>query len=183
MRKHLLRLINWIDVKDPAGRARMCIGAVFFLPAVLLPFQEKHLSHTAILWFGVLLILAGYISFALVSHRHLRYTRAELVLTPLIFVVTSVLLILVLSAYYAKLSWVAYSKDDRIITGLAEAFYFSTATFTTLGFGDIVPITVHGRWMVVFESLLGMTHMVVFILLFLRNVDFDRPPEDRTRAD
>ncbi|MGE6333994.1 potassium channel family protein [Stenotrophomonas sp. NPDC077659] len=182
MRKRLIALVTWMDSKDPAGRVRMCLSALFFLPAVLMPFQGNHWSHAVILCIGILLILAGYISFGLVSHRHLRYTREELVFTPLIFVTTTVLLILVFSAYYAKLPLVAFSKDDRPLDGLSEAFYFSTATFTTLGFGDIVPISVLGRWIVVFESLLGMTHMVVFILLFLRNVDFDRPAQEGDEA-
>ncbi|WP_251475867.1 ion channel [Stenotrophomonas lactitubi] len=161
----------------------MFLSALFFIPAVILPSQTTYLSQSEIFWIGTLLILAGYISFGLVSHRHLRYTREELVFTPLIFVVTSILLILIFSAYYAKLHWVAFSKDDRVVTNLSEALYFSTATFTTLGFGDVVPVTAQGRWMVVVESMLGMTHMVVFILLFLRNVDFDRSPQgDRSEG-
>ena len=39
---------------------------------------------------------------------------------------------------------------------LAEALYFGLTTLTTVGFGDITPITVQGRFVVAFSILAGV---------------------------
>ncbi|MCR8613224.1 MAG: ion transporter [Mycoplasma sp.] len=42
------------------------------------------------------------------------------------------------------------------ITTFWDAFYFSTVTLTTIGFGDIVPVTGVGRTMVIMMSVIGI---------------------------
>lgn len=49
-----------------------------------------------------------------------------------------------------------------------DALYFSTVTFTTVGYGDFVPRAGAGRLLAGFEALLGTAHAVFFILVFLR---------------
>lgn len=48
----------------------------------------------------------------------------------------------------------------------ARMFYFSAVTITTLGYGDIVPITTMSRTLVAFESIIG----IVLIGLFLNSL-------------
>ncbi|MVO14793.1 hypothetical protein GO984_03130 [Rhodobacteraceae bacterium CY05] len=44
--------------------------------------------------------------------------------------------------------------------------YFSTVTITTLGYGDIAPVTHRGRMLVALQTLFG----IVFIGLFLNSL-------------
>ena len=53
-------------------------------------------------------------------------------------------------------------------SGIFDYFYFSLVTFTTLGYGDIVPITIAEKLIVGVEVLLGFTMLGIFINLIKR---------------
>lgn len=57
--------------------------------------------------------------------------------------------------------------DDAPVTSLPIAIYFSVVTWTTLGFGDVLPATEIGRWLVVIEALFGYVIMALLISVFL----------------
>lgn len=76
---------------------------------------------------------------------------------------------------YIKVSKSLQKKINNITTGLNthethgdywKMFYFSSVTITTLGFGDIVPITNKARILVSLEAIIG----VVIIGLFLNSL-------------
>jgi hypothetical protein len=46
-------------------------------------------------------------------------------------------------------------------------YYFSVATLTTAGFGDIVPVSDMARILAAYESLVGQVYLVVFIALLM----------------
>jgi hypothetical protein len=66
-------------------------------------------------------------------------------------------------------SWLAYADPaafdppQRVETGDSSLFYYSFVTLTTLGFGDISPITESARALTVIEALLGQVYLVVLI--------------------
>ena len=49
----------------------------------------------------------------------------------------------------------------------SDSVYFSTTTFTTLGFGDFKPSNMVGRYFAAGEAMLGTLHMVIFVAIFL----------------
>ncbi|MCF7836994.1 potassium channel family protein [Candidatus Gracilibacteria bacterium] len=53
-------------------------------------------------------------------------------------------------------------------SGFFDYFYFSTVTFTTLGYGDITPITIAEKLIAGIEVLLGFTMLGIFINLIKR---------------
>ncbi len=57
-----------------------------------------------------------------------------------------------------------------------EALYWSGITTTTVGHGEIVPYTVYGRLLAIFDSLLGMTVVGVLAGLILSSVTPRRLP-------
>lgn len=59
-------------------------------------------------------------------------------------------------------------QDDSICNTLFKCIYFSVTTITTLGYGDLYPITTCARILVMTETILGM----VVIGLFLNSVAF-----------
>jgi len=173
--KMMVKFVRWMELKDPSGRSRFILSMGLVITAALLPLLRAWIPLNVVLWIGMPLIAVSYASFGFISHRYVRYTREQLVAAPLVFVSAAILLILVFSGYYIAFPISISTRNYVPISGdLTSAIYFSTATFTTLGYGDIVPANDQGRWVVMLESLLGMTHMVLFILTFLRNVDFSQ---------
>ncbi len=61
-------------------------------------------------------------------------------------------------SFYTCFYYFTYLETDRGLTGFSriiERFYFSVVTFTTLGFGDILPQTTFGMCLVITEVLFG----------------------------
>lgn len=61
-------------------------------------------------------------------------------------------------SFYTCFYYFTYLETDRGLTGISriiERFYFSVVTFTTLGFGDILPQTTFGMCLVITEVLFG----------------------------
>jgi voltage-gated potassium channel Kch len=52
----------------------------------------------------------------------------------------------------------------------SRMLYLSASTITTLGFGDIVPITATARLLIAMESLMG----IVLVGLFLNALSYER---------
>ena len=61
------------------------------------------------------------------------------------------------------------SEPTKIITQPMDALYFSTVTITTLGFGDISPYNETGRFLVMAETVLGITLIVFVLSIFISN--------------
>jgi len=66
-------------------------------------------------------------------------------------------------------SWVAYANPEAFTpmqavgAGDSSLFYYSFVTLTTLGFGDIVPVSEGARALTAVEALVGQIYLVVLI--------------------
>jgi uncharacterized protein YjbI with pentapeptide repeats len=60
--------------------------------------------------------------------------------------------------------------DFGTLGGFLTCFYFSVVTFTTLGFGDISPVTDLGRGVASVEAFTGAFMIALFVLLFGRKM-------------
>jgi len=169
------KLESWINEVDPKGRKRFILGLVAFLVALLPAWLFKGVSPTWATFCGIGIALSGYALLAYSCHRFLVIKHEELIGGAALFVLLAILMIGVYAFYYQAfpVSGAVDADFPRRLNGV-EAIYFSTVVFTTLGFGDIVPKNDLGRWMVISESIVGTTHMVFFILLFLRNIQPSR---------
>jgi hypothetical protein len=61
-------------------------------------------------------------------------------------------------------------KDKVPLSGLVDAFYFSTVALTTVGFGDFVPTTQIGRVVVAFEGLAGLFLFALLASMLFRKI-------------
>jgi hypothetical protein len=67
---------------------------------------------------------------------------------------------------------VLFGRSDSLLseTGLGQGLYFSVITFTTLGYGDITPISTAGQLLVVIEVLLGYAMLGLLVAILSRKV-------------
>lgn len=79
-------------------------------------------------------------------------------------------LLLFLNYIEVVLSYAVFYKAGQFlnqpITDWVEAVYFSAVTSSTIGFGELVPVTRAGRLLVVSESLFYFSYIVLFINFF-----------------
>ncbi|MBA7674955.1 hypothetical protein ES703_83183 [subsurface metagenome] len=68
--------------------------------------------------------------------------------------------------FYRHFGLAGYSSGDPIKT-VGEALYFSVVTITTLGYGDIEPVTIRGRVLASAEPILGIILLVLVLGIFL----------------
>ena len=70
------------------------------------------------------------------------------------------LVIFMLFFIWAGLFWyVEHGETGSMVSTFGDSFYFTVATLTTVGYGDIIPVTELGRWVTVFMIMSG----IVFI--------------------
>ena len=83
---------------------------------------------------------------------------------PVRVLVTSAIII-VLCAFYYSQSGVLEFRDGTVEPGFRQGLYFSTITFTTLGYGDFYP-SAYGicRQVAMTEALAGGCLMALFIV-------------------
>ena len=61
-------------------------------------------------------------------------------------------------------------SDGHLITSWSEAFYFTTVSLTTLGYGDITPTTNFGRFAASCQSVIGFALFALFASMLFRRV-------------
>jgi len=117
----------------------------------------------------ILVTSVAYLWIARLIPQALVIREKELYGSVLLYVAIALLIILQCAGF----GWAAYdlfvptAPNAGKVTPY-DAIYFSSVTFTTLGYGDFVPSAGAGRALATFESLLGTAHSVFFVLVFLR---------------
>mgnify|MGYP001080539196 CR=1 FL=1 len=124
----------------------------------------------------VVAILVGYFGVGATMFRTIELSTRELPLTIVVFMGTSLMIV----AQFALLGYlpcdlvVASSMDAKQAAyaptgfGLFQTLYFSTVTFTSVGYGDLIPRAGAGKALAMTEALMGSAHGVLFVLVHLR---------------
>ena len=64
------------------------------------------------------------------------------------------------------------SNDFSILSTLGNLFYFSVVVYSTVGFGEIVPIGFLGKSVVIFEGIVGGIILAILIIaLYKKSMD------------
>ena len=66
----------------------------------------------------------------------------------------------------------------QLLRTVSSIFYFSFTAFTTMGFGDITPVSPLARYVTITEGMLGQLYPAIFIarLVSLNLIQSARPP-------
>jgi hypothetical protein len=60
-----------------------------------------------------------------------------------------------------------------------NAFYFSFVTLSTVGYGDITPVSKVARMLAALEAMTGLLYVAVLIARLVSLYSAPQPPEDR----
>lgn len=90
---------------------------------------------------------------------------------PLHTAAVSGLIILVFALLYGIFDCLQYSvRNPSFYQETIDVIYFSFVTFTTLGLGDIRPLTNLGKVLICLEAVLGAFMIAVFVVVFVRKM-------------
>jgi len=118
------------------------------------------------------LILAIYFStLKLLSSKLLKEERY--ILPVVLFFVASVVIVIIFGAGWYIFGIFKSTNCDCAETTWVDALYFSSTTFTTLGYGDFAPNSDSGKTFASIEALLGTTHMVAFFSIVITRLKKD----------
>ena len=80
---------------------------------------------------------------------------------------TGTVTVLVCGVIYWAFELVA-RRDTGEPAGLVESLYFSSLTFTTLGYGDFRPTSTAGQFLAVTETFIGVVLLAILVFVFGR---------------
>lgn len=83
-----------------------------------------------------------------------RFTRTQLIILRIIFIIFSIIFVSAGMIFYAE-----SGKAGSQINSFFDAVYFSIITLSTVGYGDITPVTSYGR----FITVLMVSSGIIFI--------------------
>jgi len=109
-------------------------------------------------------ILTGFIFHGFLHHFY-RHGRKPLL--PLLWIGGTVISF---ALFYKVFGLIAFNTPDKTVC-IWQSLYFSVVTFTTLGFGDIVPTCLFGQLLVILEVTLGIITIASLIPLILKKLE------------
>lgn len=128
------------------------------------------LSHGApsaggwVLWAYVVCIFIAYFATLYTLSKHLDevpITHLTLAVVNFGLVGVIVLGLFAIAFSEAKLFSCSFNLVEK--HSIMDALYFSTISFTTVGFGDCTPSGLQGRFLAMAEAMFGVTHMAAFL--------------------
>jgi voltage-gated potassium channel Kch len=155
------------------GTARLIAKlAVLWIALLVLPFAERTLLGAETYYFlyiglALVFVLYGFTIRSVFAFLH--HTRREPVYVWVSYLAWSVFICGVLAAFAFEYDLLPRTPQASTAHGrpLIDYLYYEIITFTTVGYGDIIPSTAHGKLLAMSTALLGATHGVTFVALFL----------------
>jgi Ion channel len=154
--------------------------AVLWIALLVLPFAERTLLGAKTYYFlyiglGLVFVLYGLTIRSIFAF--LQHTRREPFYVWIAFLVSSVFICSILAVFAIEYDLLPHTPEPSIAHSrpLIDYLYYEIITFTTVGYGDIIPSTAQGKLLAMCTALLGATHGVTFVALVLLALT-QRPP-------
>jgi Ion channel len=147
--------------------------AALWIAVLVLPLGERTLLGAKTYYFlyiGLGLVFAMYgLTIRSIFH-FLLHARREPVYVWFAFLFWSVFICSVLAVFAFEYDLLPHVPEPSIAQGrpLIDYLYYEVITFTTVGYGDIIPATPPAKFLAICTALLGATHGVTFVALVLQ---------------
>src|SRR6516165_9539265 len=173
MRPHSLT----IDGKHPLWT--LLKVAAFWVVLLIFPFTERTLLGARTYYFLFVGLGLAFVLYGLTIRTIfllLRHTRREPVYVWIAFLFWSVFMCTILAVFAFEYDLLPHTPELSISQrrSIIDYMYYEIMTFTTVGYGDIVPTTSQGKFLAICTALLGATHGVTFVSIFLQALN--QPP-------
>ena len=111
----------------------------------------------------------------------LQRARREPVYVWIGYLAWSVFICGILSVFAIEYDLLPQTPEPSITHGrpLIDYFYYEIITFTTVGYGDIIPSTAQAKLLAICTALLGATHGVTFVAIILQALTQHPPAKNQ----
>jgi voltage-gated potassium channel Kch len=173
-----------IDVPASSSTRLISKLAGLWIALLVLPVAERTLLGAKTYYFlyiglGLVFVLYGLTIRSIFSF--LQHARREPVYVWIAFLVWSVFICSVLAVFAIEYDLLPHTPEPSITHGrpLIDYLYYEIITFTTVGYGDIIPSTAQGKLLAICTALLGATHGVTFVALVLQALTQHPPAKNQ----
>jgi len=150
-------------------RVGLCLGVPALLGrlAAIVSDSSALVSVDLVLWFGLVAFVTFTQILALVRERTITADTISLSVSVYLLIGLTWTFIYALvfqfqpnAINFGSVQHAGAHRPEEIFPVLG---YFSLATLTTTGFGDIVPVTLQARFIAVFESIAGQFYLAIMV--------------------
>ncbi len=150
-----------------SNRSQMIIGSILALPLIITIWTSYFLEITS---FGLTTRILTTLFFGYAAAQILRliFKQTEVTRETIFAAIVAYLLIALMWAFLfmvlEKLAPGSFSFPEKALRSEIMHFrYFSFVTITTLGYGDIAPLTAKASTLAMLEALIGQIYLVVLV--------------------
>ena len=130
------------------------IDLISILPTiVLLIISASPINIAMIMMFRILKVFRVFRFLRYMSNPEFFFGTIQQHLFKVFRLIVTILIIFFLGS---GLFWISEFKLNPHVSNFGDAFYFTVVTLTTVGFGDITPLTTEGRWVTVLMIISGI---------------------------
>lgn len=155
--------------------------AALWIGLLVLPFAERTLSAAKTYYFlyvglGLVFVLYGLTIRSLFSFLY--NTRRDPAYVWIAYLAWSVFICGILSVFAFEYDLLPHTPE-LYRRPLIDYLYYEVITFTTVGYGDVIPSTAQGKLLALCTALLGAAHGVTFVALILHALTQHPPATTR----
>ena len=154
----------WVGLSRKFFLVVISVGVVAFLLSVYAHYGYKDLADEGVL---VLLILYAVFYFLAIAIL-IRKVSSDTIVTG-DTIKGGISIYFLLGFLWAVFYMILLTIDSDALTNMQketasfDSFYFSYATLTTLGYGDIAPVTRYAKILVIMEAVTGPVYLAIFV--------------------
>jgi hypothetical protein len=146
---------------------------ISWIALLIPPLVERSILGSKTYYFLYLGLASVFVMYGITLRtlfHFLQHTRREPIFVWLGYLLWSLFLCCFLAVFAFEYDLLPHLPDVATTQSrpLIDYLYYEVITFTTVGYGDIVPTTLQGKILAMFTALFGATHGVTFVAIILQ---------------
>jgi voltage-gated potassium channel len=146
---------------------------ISWIALLIPPLVERSILGSKTYYFLYLGLASVFVMYGITLRtlfHFLQHTRREPIFVWLGYLLWSLFLCCFLAVFAFEYDLLPHPPDVATTQSrpLIDYLYYEVITFTTVGYGDIVPATLQGKILAMFTALFGATHGVTFVAIILQ---------------